>query len=81
VDALIVVDMQVGLLSGAPKHDLQGVVDRINVHRRRYGAKAARSSGSDTAETALMDLNAALRDGRFFPICSAAMRILLSKKL
>jgi nicotinamidase-related amidase len=30
VDALIVVDMQVGLLSGAPKHDLQGVVDRIN---------------------------------------------------
>jgi nicotinamidase-related amidase len=30
VDALIVVDMQVGLLSGAPKHDLRGVVDRIN---------------------------------------------------
>jgi nicotinamidase-related amidase len=30
VDALIVVDMQVGLLSGAPKHNLQGVVDRIN---------------------------------------------------
>jgi nicotinamidase-related amidase len=30
VDALIVVDMQVGLLTGAPKHDLQGVVDRIN---------------------------------------------------
>jgi nicotinamidase-related amidase len=30
VDALIVVDMQVGLLSGAPKHDLLGVVDRIN---------------------------------------------------
>lgn len=29
VDALIVVDMQVGPLSGAPKHDLQGVVDRI----------------------------------------------------
>jgi nicotinamidase-related amidase len=26
VDALIVVDMQVGLLSGAPKHDLEGVV-------------------------------------------------------
>ncbi len=31
MDALIVVDMQVGLLNGAPKHDLQGVVDRINV--------------------------------------------------
>ena len=30
MDALLVVDMQVGLLEGAPKHDLQGVVDRIN---------------------------------------------------
>jgi len=30
MDAMIVVDMQVGLLSGAPKHDLQGVVQRIN---------------------------------------------------
>jgi len=30
VDAIIVVDMQVGLLNGAPKHDLKGVVDRIN---------------------------------------------------
>jgi nicotinamidase-related amidase len=30
MDALIVVDMQVGLLAGAPKHDLAGVVDRIN---------------------------------------------------
>ena len=30
MDALIVVDMQVGLLNGAPKYDLQGVVDRIN---------------------------------------------------
>lgn len=29
-DALIVVDMQVGLLAGAPKHDLAGVVRRIN---------------------------------------------------
>lgn len=29
-DVLIVVDMQVGLLAGAPKHDLSGVVDRIN---------------------------------------------------
>jgi nicotinamidase-related amidase len=31
VDALIIVDMQVGLLNGAPMHDLQGVVDRINL--------------------------------------------------
>lgn len=30
MDAMIVVDMQVGLLNGAPKHDLQGVLDRIN---------------------------------------------------
>lgn len=30
MDALIVVDMQVGLLSGKPKHDLRGVVERIN---------------------------------------------------
>ena len=29
-DALIVVDMQVGLLDGLPKHDLTGVVRRIN---------------------------------------------------
>jgi nicotinamidase-related amidase len=31
VDVIVVVDMQVGLLSGAPKHDLQAVVDRINL--------------------------------------------------
>jgi nicotinamidase-related amidase len=30
MDAIVVVDMQVGLLYGAPKHDLQGVLDRIN---------------------------------------------------
>ena len=30
MDVIIVVDMQVGLLNGAPKHDLQGVIDRIN---------------------------------------------------
>jgi nicotinamidase-related amidase len=30
MDAIIVVDMQVGLLDGPPKHDLQGVIDRIN---------------------------------------------------
>lgn len=31
MDALLVVDMQVGLLKGAPKHDLAGVVQRINL--------------------------------------------------
>lgn len=29
-DALVVVDMQVGLLDGLPKHDLAGVIGRIN---------------------------------------------------
>ena len=30
MDAIIVVDMQAGLLEGAPKHDLPGVIDRLN---------------------------------------------------
>jgi len=30
MDALLVVDMQVGLLNGDPKHDLAGVIERIN---------------------------------------------------
>lgn len=30
MDAMLVVDMQVGLLRGDPKHDLAGVVQRIN---------------------------------------------------
>ena len=30
MDAMVVVDMQVGLLNGPPKHDLPGVVERIN---------------------------------------------------
>jgi nicotinamidase-related amidase len=30
MDALVAVDLQVGLLYGAPKHDLPGVLDRIN---------------------------------------------------
>ena len=31
MDAIVVVDMQVGLLNGPPKHDLQGVIARINL--------------------------------------------------
>jgi nicotinamidase-related amidase len=31
VDAIVVVDMQVGLLDGASKQDLQGVIQRINL--------------------------------------------------
>jgi nicotinamidase-related amidase len=30
MDAMLIVDMQVGLLNGAPKHDLHGVIERIN---------------------------------------------------
>jgi len=41
MDALIVVDMQVGLLSGEPKYDLSGVVERIN----RLAAKVRERSG------------------------------------
>ena len=42
MDALIVVDMQVGLLNGAPKHDLTGVIERIN----RLAAKVREQGGS-----------------------------------
>jgi nicotinamidase-related amidase len=40
-DALIVVDMQVGLLEGPPKHDLANVVQRINA----LAALARRTNG------------------------------------
>lgn len=30
MDAILIVDMQVGLLEGEPKHDLRGVIERIN---------------------------------------------------
>jgi len=30
MDVMLIVDMQVGLLNGEPKHDLPGVIDRIN---------------------------------------------------
>lgn len=41
MDALIVVDMQVGLLNGEPKHDLHGVIERIN----RLAARVREQSG------------------------------------
>jgi nicotinamidase-related amidase len=41
MDALIVVDVQVGLLNGKPKHDLRGVIERIN----RLAAKVREQSG------------------------------------
>jgi nicotinamidase-related amidase len=42
MDAMLVIDMQVGLLSGAPKHDLRGVIERIN----RLAAKVRERSGT-----------------------------------
>ena len=41
MDAMLIVDMQVGLLSGAPKHDLSGVIERIN----RLAARVRAQSG------------------------------------
>ena len=41
MDAMLVVDMQVGLLNGEPKHDLRGVVERIN----RLAARVREQSG------------------------------------
>jgi nicotinamidase-related amidase len=41
MDAMLVVDMQVGLLNGKPKHDLRGVMDRIN----RLAGKVREKSG------------------------------------
>jgi nicotinamidase-related amidase len=42
MDAMLVVDMQVGLLNGKPKHDLRGVIERIN----RLAAKVREQSGT-----------------------------------
>lgn len=41
MDVMLVVHMQVGLLNGEPKHDLRGVLDRIN----RLAAKVRTQSG------------------------------------
>jgi nicotinamidase-related amidase len=38
-DVLIVVDMQAGLLDGPPKHDLEGVIRRINALSGRVRAR------------------------------------------
>src|SRR6266478_2431235 len=42
MDAMLIVDMQAGLLNGDPKHDLHDVVDRIN----RLAAKVRAQSGT-----------------------------------
>jgi nicotinamidase-related amidase len=42
MDALLIVDMQVGLLNGKPKHDLSGVIARINSLAARVRAQSGR---------------------------------------
>jgi nicotinamidase-related amidase len=42
MDAMLIVDMQVGLLNGAPKHDLSGVIARINSLAARVRARSGR---------------------------------------
>src|SRR3981081_2246192 len=42
MDAMLVVDMQAGLLTGEPKHDLRGVIGRIN----RLAARVRDQSGT-----------------------------------
>ena len=42
MDVMLVVDMQVGLLNGEPKHDLDAVIERIN----RLAAKIREQSGT-----------------------------------
>jgi nicotinamidase-related amidase len=42
MDAMLIVDMQVGLRNGEPKHDLPGVIARIN----RLAAKVRAASGT-----------------------------------
>lgn len=42
MDAMIVVDMQVGLLGGSPKHELHGVIGRINLLTAMVRARSGR---------------------------------------
>jgi len=42
VDAIIVVDMQVGLLNGPPKHDLEGVIRHINLLTAKVRAQSGK---------------------------------------
>ena len=42
MDALLIVDMQVGLRNGAPKHDLSGVIERINSLAARVRAQSGK---------------------------------------
>jgi nicotinamidase-related amidase len=66
VDAIVVVDMQVGLLNDEPKHDLQGVIQRINLltamMRKQSGKVIWIRHCGKTGETALSGIR---KGGRF----------------
>jgi nicotinamidase-related amidase len=74
MDALLIVDMQVGLLNGEPKHDLRGVIDRIN----RLAARVRERSGMvifiQHCGGAGDDFEPQRRAGRCFPNSSRSRR-------
>jgi nicotinamidase-related amidase len=43
MDVLLVIDMQLGLLDGSPKHDLAGVIERINCLAAQVRAHGGRT--------------------------------------
>ena len=68
MDALIVVDMQVGLLAGAPIYELPEVIDRIKSLSGKVRSEAERSYGLGTAAAPTMDSSGIRLDGSFFQI-------------
>jgi nicotinamidase-related amidase len=66
MDAMLVVDMQVGLLNGEPKHDLRGVIERISSPPKSAN-NPARSSSCSIAAARETILNRTRPAGRFFP--------------
>jgi hypothetical protein len=67
MDAMLIVDMQVGLLNGEPKHDLRGVIDRINDSPQGYENRLASSSLFSTVAATATISNRKRRAGRCFP--------------
>ena len=79
-DVLIVVDMQVGLLDGAPKHDLTGVIGRINAlvaMVRRHGGQVVWIRHCGKAGDGF---EGAARDGRSCPSLTASQPMSSSRR-
>ena len=75
MDAMLIVDMQVGLLSGDPKHDLHGVIDRINRLAAKVHAHGrARSSSCSIAAARATTSNRKRQAGRCFRAASRPCR-------